>query len=304
MGSPELHLFPTRRAAGSSFFPRTPPCHPAFGAQDRRRCQQIAAQRNLVARSGGCAPRFARPIRALAAACRRIAFCTPIVVSRAACCSGSAFGPAPSSRLCCAIRDAAILTPPLAPYLLTCHSPSPENLMPFSHGLEQWRLHGSMSTSRCSGPDAARYGICTFRCFCLRQSVVKSGTAQSNPDRLRRLSTRPDVCRSGNSPEPVGGPAEGKAFGDGIASRLPDRQVTDGQIRAVVLGVANIIRAVARIAARPEPKGRRIVSGCRLTLAVTPFRRLMTAHTSDWRVSVGLLPVQPRHARQKAVPSA
>ena len=42
----------------------------------------------------------------------------------------------------------------------------------------------------------AAVGMFTFRVFCRRESVLKSGTAQSRPVSRRRLSTKPVVCRS------------------------------------------------------------------------------------------------------------
>ena len=65
------------------------------------------------------------------------------------------------------------------PCLRVCHSPSPSTLMPV------------LSTSRCNGPLEPRNGMTTYKVFCRRERVLKSGTAQPNPESSRMLATKP-----------------------------------------------------------------------------------------------------------------
>lgn len=44
--------------------------------------------------------------------------------------------------------------------------------MPLQSGSNQWRVNGSVSTNRFSGPSARRYGIWAARAFCLRDKAV------------------------------------------------------------------------------------------------------------------------------------
>ncbi len=53
-----------------------------------------------------------------------------------------------------------------------------------------------LSISRCKGPFEPRYGMFTAKVFWRRDSVLKSGTAQSKPISFSRLLTNPVVCRS------------------------------------------------------------------------------------------------------------
>jgi len=71
------------------------------------------------------------------------------------------------------------------PCLRAFHSPSPSALMPV------------LSIRRCSGPADPRYGRATVNVLCRRHNVLKSGTAQSSPTNLSRLSTNPVVCLKG-----------------------------------------------------------------------------------------------------------
>ena len=55
-----------------------------------------------------------------------------------------------------------------------------------------------LSISKCNGPELGWQGISTSKVFCLRLSVLKSGTGQSSPAISRRLATMPVVWRQGS----------------------------------------------------------------------------------------------------------
>ena len=85
----------------------------------------------------------------------------------------------------------------MPPCLRSFHSPSPSTLIPV------------LSTSRWNGPPDPRYGMSTVKVFWRRDSVLKSGTAQSSPVRRTRLPTNPVVWRSAMPNRPGAPPVQG-----------------------------------------------------------------------------------------------
>ena len=88
---------------------------------------------------------------------------------------------APAGQRMWILRQTRRLAPPC---LRAFHSPSPSTLIPV------------LSISRCNGPADPRYGMLTFRVFCRRDNVLKSGTSQFRLISCSRLSTKPVVCLS------------------------------------------------------------------------------------------------------------